>query len=304
MHAALLDALPIGVFALDSRRRILIWNRWLVEHTGIVAASAYGKTLTELFPGVINSRFDMALEHVLRLDGPQILSQALHRHLIPIELPHRSPQGQGLMRQHVHIDAVSDDGQTVAVVSIMDVTGSVTRIEALTDIAQRLESDVNRDPLTQLFNRRFVWEWLEHQHKQALRYEFPLAAIMLDIDHFKSINDQHGHLVGDKVLQDFAVLTAVCLREADILSRFGGEEFLILLPRCDQELAIKVAERIVHHLRASSLGALPAGSITVSAGVSVMDPIRPCLPEELLQRADRFLYQAKSGGRNHVVHAM
>jgi diguanylate cyclase (GGDEF)-like protein len=250
---------------------------------------------------MVNRRFDMAVEQALRQGGPQILSQALHRHLIPIELPHLARHGLGLMRQHVHIEAHGEGEAAVAVVSIIDVTGSVLRTEALTDIAQRLEHDVNRDHLTRLFNRRFVWEWLEHQHKQALRYDYPIAALMLDLDHFKEINDRHGHLAGDRVLQEFACLLTEWVRESDIVARFGGEEFLILLPRCDQDLAVDVAGRIVQHTRETALGGLTAAEITCSVGLALLDPAQPIAPADLLREADRRLYLAKANGRDQAV---
>lgn len=303
MDTALLDALPIGVMVLDGERRILAWNRWLEEHSGIALERARGRTLEDLFPSVVNRRFNMAVEQALRRGGPQILSQALHRHLIPIELPHLARHGLGLMRQHVHIEAHGEGDAAIAVVSIIDVTGSVLRTEALTDIAQRLEHDVNRDHLTRLFNRRFVWEWLEHQHKQALRYDYPITALMLDLDHFKAVNDQHGHLVGDQVLREFACLLTEWVRESDIVARFGGEEFLVMLPRCDHELAADVAGRIVQHTRETSLGGLPPGTITCSAGLALFDPGRPMSPTELMREADRRLYLAKSNGRDQVVAA-
>ncbi|MDA8093442.1 MAG: diguanylate cyclase [Betaproteobacteria bacterium] len=301
MDTRLFDLLPIGVMALDARRRVVAWNQWLTEHTSITPAHASGRTLGELFPNLINPRFDMAVDQALQGGGPQILSQTLHHYLIPIEVPHLVRHGLGRMRQHVHIATAGHGDDARVLVSIIDVTSSILKIEALTDIAQRLENDVNRDPLTHLFNRRFVWEWLEHQHKQALRYTYPIAAMMLDIDHFKAINDRHGHLIGDRVLQDFARLLTQKVREADIVARFGGEEFVILLPRCDGALAADVAKRIVGRTREASLGDLSPGEVTCSAGVALFNPSDPLSTSDLLREADRRLYQAKANGRDRAV---
>lgn len=295
------DPLPIGVLVMDRDRLIHAWNRWLAEHTGISAAHALGQRLEDLFPGFSNPRFDIAVEQALSRGGPQLLSQALHRYLIPIELPHLARHGFGLMRQHVHIEALQGGAEALAVISIIDVTGGVLRTEALTDMARRLEHDVNRDPLTALFNRRFMWEWLEHQQRQALRHQYPIAALMLDVDHFKRINDQYGHSTGDRVLQELACLLAHAVRESDIVARYGGEEFLALLPRCDQPLALEVAQRITRQVRASSLGGLPAGGVTCSLGIALSDPARPASSMGLLTEADRRLYLAKRGGRDRIV---
>lgn len=301
MHGKPYDPLPIGVLVLDGQMRIRAWNRWLVEHTGIPDARAISQRLEDLFPGFRNPRFQMAVEQVLRNGGPQILSQALHRYLIPIDLPHLARHGFGLMRQHVHIEAYEGDDERLALVSVIDVTGSVLRTEALTDVAQRLEHDVNRDPLTGLFNRRFMWEWLEHQQRQALRHQYPIAAMMLDVDHFKDINDRHGHPVGDRVLWDLARQLVLWVRESDIVVRYGGEEFLILLPCCDQTLSHEVAERVVRQTRQSSLGGLPIGAVTCSVGVALFEPDAPLPPADLLNLADRRLYLAKQAGRDRVV---
>lgn len=295
------DPLPIGVLVLDREFRIRIWNRWLAEHTGIPEGRALSRHLEDLFPGFRNPRFQMAIEHVLQRGGPQILSQALHRYLIPIEQPHLARHGFSLMRQHIHIEAIMQDAERLALVSVIDVTGSVLRTEALTDMAQRLEYDVNRDPLTGLFNRRFMWEWLEHQQRQAQRHHYPIAAMMLDVDHFKQINDRHGHPVGDRVLQDIARQLTAWVRESDIVVRHGGEEFLILLPCCDEPLACEVAERIVRQTRHGSLGGLPIGAVTCSIGVALFDPEAPLAVADLLALADRRLYLAKQSGRDRVV---
>jgi len=301
MHGKPYDPLPIGVLVLDGQMRIRTWNRWLAEHTGIPDTRAISQRLEDLFPGFRNPRFQMAVEQVLRNGGPQILSQALHRYLIPIDLPHLARHGFGLMRQHVHIEAYDRRDERLALVSVIDVTGSVLRTEALTDVAQRLEHDVNRDPLTGLFNRRFMWEWLEHQQRQAQRHQYPIAAMMLDVDHFKGINDRHGHPLGDRVLQDFARQLAIWVRESDIVVRYGGEEFLILLPCCDQALSHEVAERIVRQTRQSSLGSLPIGAVTCSIGVALFETDNPLPPADLLNLADRRLYLAKQAGRDRAV---
>lgn len=301
MHGKPYDPLPIGVLVLDKQMRIRAWNRWLAEHTGIPDTRAISRRLEDLFPGFRNPRFQMAVEQALSNGGPQILSQALHRYLIPIDLPHLARHGFGLMRQHVHIEAYARGEERLALVSVIDVTGSVLRAEALTDVAQRLEHDVNHDPLTGLFNRRFMWEWLDHQQRQAQRHHYPIAAMMLDVDYFKNINDRHGHPVGDRVLQDLARQLTTWVRESDIVVRYGGEEFLVLLPCCDQDLSREVAERIVNQTRQSGLGGLAIGEVTCSIGVGLYDTEHPLPSADLLNLADRRLYLAKQAGRDRVV---
>jgi diguanylate cyclase (GGDEF)-like protein/PAS domain S-box-containing protein len=157
------------------------------------------------------------------------------------------------------------------------------------------------DPLTGAFNRRFFLESTAKMVSFARRHRHPLSILMLDIDHFKKINDVHGHLAGDKVLQTLTDLWKESLRDEDIFARFGGEEFIIALPNADLTAAIVVAER----LRISLLGQpveLDGTSlqVTVSTGVSQYQPDEESI-HQTLKRADEALYAAKNDGRNRVV---
>lgn len=156
------------------------------------------------------------------------------------------------------------------------------------------------DPLTGLFNRRRVETVLEEEWKSVKRYQHPLSCLIIDIDHFKSINDTFGHKVGDTVLKEIADLIKGCLREVDTVARWGGEEFIVILPQTDpanaREASERIMEKILHHRFSHTAGK----RITVSIGISYY---RPSLnaPEKLVDAADMALYQAKSEGRNRIV---
>ena len=120
--------------------------------------------------------------------------------------------------------------------------------------------------------------------------------MLLDIDHFKQVNDRHGHLLGDNALRQAAAAVAAAIRADDVAVRFGGEEFLVVLPSTSLASAAEIAERIRQSV---ALLALPF-TLTLSAGVAAGDPSRD-LPEEVFQRADQALYRAKAGGRDRVV---
>jgi len=298
----LLDRLPLGLFVLDANHVVRSWNRWLAEATSVTAETALGKRLQELFPQVDNSRFLWGVNQAIATKSPQVLSQTLNRFVIPVHIGYARRHGITMMQQRVHISPVPcEAGEVLAAVSITDVTDNVLRSAALTEMAHKLTEDSTRDPLTGLYNRRFMWEWLAPQIKLTLRDMRPLASLLFDIDHFKKVNDAHGHDLGDSVIISFAEIVVRQLRGSDILVRYGGEEFVALLPNCDLANAICVAGRLLKIFRHSSLGSLPPGQVTASIGVAVMDPANPITGEELLKKADRRLYLAKQRGRDQIV---
>ena len=161
----------------------------------------------------------------------------------------------------------------------------------------RLNRDAQTDPLTGLGNRRS----LEFSLSLLAAEGRAFSAIVLDIDHFKRVNDNHGHEVGDQVLRRLAELMRRCCREGDLLCRTGGEEFLMLLPGASLEVAAVVAERL--RVTVQDTPVEPVGAVTVSLGVARWDGEVGSEPGEVLSEADRALYRAKQAGRNRLAVA-
>lgn len=157
------------------------------------------------------------------------------------------------------------------------------------------------DSLTGALARRALLDLAAMEMQRWQRYQQPFAVFMLDVDHFKQINDTHGHLVGDAVLRDLVTQVRAALRGADRLGRYGGEEFLVLMPGTDLAAAQVVAERVAATVRSAAPQA-PAPQCTVSIGVAAVQASDATF-ELLLARADAALYQAKSSGRDRVVAA-
>jgi two-component system cell cycle response regulator len=160
-----------------------------------------------------------------------------------------------------------------------------------------------RDGLTGLFNRRAFDDRLMDEVQRADRYQRPLTLLMIDIDHFKHYNDQHGHPQGDALLRELSMLFLGCVRSTDFVARYGGEEFAVILPETNpanaQAVAVTILDRVcAHPFLYRELQ--PLGSLTVSIGVAGTDDGVPDA-ERLLRTADRALYQAKGEGRNRVV---
>jgi diguanylate cyclase (GGDEF)-like protein len=158
------------------------------------------------------------------------------------------------------------------------------------------------DPLTRVYNRQYLLHRLPDEVERCRRYNDPLSIILFDADHFKRVNDTHGHAAGDVVLRELADVVKKDLRETDALVRYGGEEFLALLPKTDLEGAMKIAERVRVHVSAQSFRYLDVNMrITISSGVGQY------AAEEsegaFVERVDHALMEAKNGGRNRVIKA-
>ena len=169
-------------------------------------------------------------------------------------------------------------------------------------LRERLQEQAMRDKLTGLYNRHYVERWFGLELRRAQRHGWSIAAIMLDIDHFKGFNDTFGHEAGDLVLRELAGALGRTTRGSDVASRYGGEEFLVLLPECPFDAALRRAERMREEVAKLKLryGDKPLGPVTVSVGVAVF-PDHTKESEELLRCADEALYAAKQAGRNRVV---
>ncbi len=158
------------------------------------------------------------------------------------------------------------------------------------------------DPLTGILNRRHFFKLAEVLFEHARRYQRELSALMIDADYFKQINDRYGHATGDKVLQTIATYLTQCIRKADLLGRYGGEEFVIIMPETSIEQGYQAAERLLEYLRDHPIETETRKiHLTLSIGVAVYDPKNPISIDKLVGRADQALYMAKDAGRNCVA---
>lgn len=175
-----------------------------------------------------------------------------------------------------------------------------TNLEDIVSIrTEQLEKLASIDDLTQLYNRRKFFELMEYEINRHSRYKHPLSIIMIDIDHFKSVNDKYGHQVGDEALQQVSNTLLSLIRSTDIFGRIGGEEFALVLPETDKQAAKEFAERIRVCIENEKFPHLER--ITICLGVTEFyddDSLK-----SIMSRADIALYAAKESGRNKVVTA-
>jgi diguanylate cyclase (GGDEF)-like protein/PAS domain S-box-containing protein len=167
-------------------------------------------------------------------------------------------------------------------------------------LQSRLEILASTDALTGLPNRPAFMGRAENEFSRAMRYKRPLSIVMIDVDHFKSINDHYGHAVGDHVLTNIGHILGDTLRDSDVLARIGGEEFVLLLPDTPEANAEFVAERMRSRLASTTIKLKELElEVTASFGVAAIHPADDEL-EKMLNRADQAMYEAKNNGRNQV----
>ncbi|MDB4988218.1 MAG: diguanylate cyclase [Myxococcaceae bacterium] len=202
------------------------------------------------------------------------------------------------------LDEARDALVRVSLKSAENAIQAENNVHKLAKQKEEIESQARRDALTGLFNRGHFDTQLRVAFDSALELGRPLSIIFVDVDHFKSVNDKHGHQVGDNVLQNVGKVILRCVRQLDIPVRYGGEEFAILLPATDRAGAKIAAERLRKQLEKQEMmvGGGRAINVTASFGVATMDPkFQPDDAAHLVKAADECVYAAKHAGRNRVV---
>jgi len=173
--------------------------------------------------------------------------------------------------------------------------------EQLVSAREELRAQATHDSLTGVWNRAFILAALEREHERSIRERRPFSVVLADLDFFKLVNDQYGHLVGDAVLAEVAQRIASRVRHYDLVGRYGGEEFLLILPGCDTSEARGMAERLVSDAQSTISAGEVSVRVTLSLGVTTFRPeeMRTC--EDLIRAADEALYAAKDQGRDRAV---
>ncbi|MBJ7329960.1 MAG: EAL domain-containing protein [Solirubrobacteraceae bacterium] len=277
------DDAPVGMSLVDMQGRFIEVNRALCELVGFTPEDLRGRSFTSLaHPDDVSTLSDTLRDQI---SGERVRvsteTRAVHAagHTVWLEI-------------HSTVLAGSDGRPEMLLSQILDVTDR-RRFEA------RLQHMADHDPLTGLANRRAFERALDNQLAHVRRYGAQGALLVLDLDHFKAINDTLGHNSGDAVIVNAARILRELLRESDIIARLGGDEFAVLLPRAEEEEAVDVAEKLVEEIRAQ--GSVLAGqrphSVTASVGVTLLDPVQET-GEQALIDADLAMYDAKEAGRN------
>ncbi|MCE5312112.1 MAG: GGDEF domain-containing protein [Nitrospiraceae bacterium] len=278
----LLDYEVFGL-ALNTQDKLRVWV-YPALHADIIAARVKADFACHEFDGICRLSIDGDVEDFdgrLRLD---LISYDIEDANFNAKL-YIAPRRKRLVHHDEIINIIVSSLKTV--------------LENMINI-QRLEDAAATDPLTGCLNRRALYKYLDHDISVAKRYGGNLSLIMFDIDRFKQINDTYGHQSGDKVLKDASELIISSIRKSDYISRYGGEEFIIVLPNTSHHIAIGLAERLRMKFSSRVLKVGGEGlTYTASFGVASMNKSSDI--ESLVIDADRMLYMAKKAGRNMVM---
>ncbi len=302
LHEYVIERINVGVFSVNRDMAIVLWNRFMESHSGLRAEDVIGKNLFECFPELPRDMLERKINSVFILKNFAFTTWEQRPYIF--KFAHNRPVTGGIdhMQQNCTFMPVKDaEGEVQHVcVSLLDVTDTSIYQNMLKKAMQSLAEASNRDGLTGIYNRRFLEETLAKEFSRVRRYGGYMSLVLLDLDHFKNVNDTHGHLAGDEVLRNAAQRVTAGLRQSDTAGRYGGEEFALILPETTSEGAAILAERLRARIADQPVQheniAIP---ISISAGIAQWMP-HMTRYENLIEAADVALYKAKDSGRNCV----
>jgi diguanylate cyclase (GGDEF)-like protein len=295
--AGLVRSLRIGIVLLDRAGKILVANPAAVELLGLPGECVPGR-------GFFDGR--SLTRELAEMEGAFWSAMADDAYVLDLDRELCVKTAAGSREVRLRLTRACLLGEPYAVL-LVDDNERVKRTErALAGALGDAEDRALRDPLTGLFNRRHVEQVILAELSRAQRLESPLSLLVIDLDHFKRVNDRFGHPMGDRVLVEFARLQHRILRVGDTPARIGGEEFCVLLPHTETEAAARAAERLHRVIRALRFAEEPELRVTASMGIASarLPDSRQDLAGEaqrLFARADAALYRAKETGRNRTA---
>ena len=296
------ERVGFGIFVIDRDMNVLMWNRFMQDHSGLPADQVVGKSLYTHFPELPRVWLSRKIESVFQLGAFAFSSWEQRPYLFRFDHDRPITGGVDFMQQDCTFMPLMRDREVVAVcVTISDVTHvSIVQREREEAVA-KLQEYADRDGLTGIANRRYFEARLRDEFTRWQRYGGDMSVLLFDLDHFKKINDQFGHGVGDTVLRLMAQRVSAVLRAQDSFGRFGGEEFALLLPCTPLADAMVVADKIRNVIAETPVEVQGTTvQVTASVGGAAARLGTPSY-EVLINEADAALYSAKRQGRNRTV---
>lgn len=294
--------IDVGVVVLDLDYRIEVWNSFMENHSGRILSEVSQQSLFAVFAEIDEAWFRAKAESVVLLGTRAFSIWEQRPYLVHFKSYQPITGVEAFMYQNVTLLPLRDSTGAIAhiCVVIYDVTDVAINKRQLEFSNDKLQELSRTDRLTGLANRGYWEERLTEEFARHQRYGGRLALMMLDIDHFKRINDTYGHAVGDQAIKALAGVIKTHVRNADIAGRYGGEEFGVVLLDTAVEGARLLAERLREAVEAMRLDVLGTPvAFTISIGITDLSvPLGN--HEQMIQQADRALYESKHGGRNRV----
>ncbi len=301
----LLQNLDVGLVVLDADHRVVVWNGFMTNHSGISDPCACGKQLVELFNQFPDDWFRRKLNSVRLLRNRAFITWEERPYLFRFK-PHHPITGVAeFMYQNVTLIPLSSPNGQIEHVGIMvyDMTPVAISQQALRAANEELALLSRTDKLSGLANRGHWEECLQQEYERFRRTQTPSSLVMLDVDHFKKVNDTYGHQAGDEVIRTLSALLKKHARNTDTPGRYGGEEFGILLVNTSEDNALIFAERVRNAVEALTIRHGPHQiRFTVSLGIAQVSNSHQS-HEDWIRDTDTALYHSKTTGRNRTTLA-
>ncbi len=303
---ALISSIEVGVVVLDRDFLVEEWNQFMENHTDIEETEITSKSLFTYMPDIDADWFINKCKPVFELQIPVFIIWEQRQYLFKMHSARPISSPSEYMYQNVTILPIVNPCNGLverACMLVYDVTDQATSKLRIEGLNEKLEAISRVDGLTGLFNRRYWQERFELEYKLIFRTSKQVSVIILDIDHFKKVNDTYGHQAGDTVIKEVASVITQATRETDVCGRYGGEEFVVILPETTAEQANIVAER-VRSMTESAVINHDGLDICVTISIGVAQFSEDYLTAmRWLEAADAALYNAKQAGRNRIVIA-
>lgn len=303
---SIINGMELGVVVLDSGKNVTYWNQFMTRHSGIKPDEIIGRNIFEVFDYIPRPWLELKIDSVRLIRNFSFLSWKQKPHLFKF---HHNRPITGDALEYMYQDCTllpikSEEASEIQVcITIQDVTDLALarkKMEEVVELNKKLEELTNFDGLTAVYNRRYVEKRIEQEFNKAKQNGSVFSIVLIDIDHFKKVNDLYGHLAGDEVLKEFAKIIKSNLRAPDVFGRYGGEEFFALLPDTNEEeagelgLSLKNAvEEAVVETKGKKI------KVTFSGGV-VQYREHETDYVQMIHEADQALYHSKESGRNRI----
>ena len=300
-----LQTIDVGMLVVDLEFKVIAWNGFMENHSGIAPQDALGRYLFDVFPDIPQDWFEHKSRTVIQLKNRAFTTWEQRPYVFKFKNNRPITGTSEYMYQNctfIPVTNTAGDVENLCVI-VYDVTDVAVSKQELQKANVQLKELSRLDRLTELFNRGYWEEQLSQEFMRQQRSGNVTSLVMFDIDHFKKVNDEHGHPAGDEVIRMVARVVRETIRASDIPGRYGGEEFAVILPDTQPEDAVQLAERLREHVEAQVVKTQSEDiQVTISLGVSGWNSGFSEY-SEWIDSADQALYRSKQGGRNRVTLA-